>query len=196
MPQLIFRYGTMCSGKSMQLISLATQYNLQNKKILILKPAIDTRFSDTEIVSRNDLRIKVDYLITSDFDITSICELNKVSCILVDEAQFLKEKHVEQLRMISFKTKVICYGLLTDFQSKLFEGSKRLVELADSKEEIFSICHYCNGTSKLNIRHVNNHAVFTGEVIQLGGEEAYYQTCVVCYFRIKNKNCKNEELDR
>lgn len=186
----------MCSGKSMQLISLATQYTLQNKKILILKPAIDTRFSDTEIVSRNDLRVKVDYLLTSDFDLTSICELTKVSCIFVDEAQFLKEKQVDQLRLISFKTKVICYGLLTDFQSKLFEGSKRLVEVSDLSEEISSICHYCNGTSKFNIRHMNNHPVFTGEVIQLGGEEAYYQTCALCYFRLKNKNSKNEEVDR
>lgn len=196
MPQLIFRYGTMCSGKSMQLISLATQYSLQGKKIIILKPKMESRFSETEIISRNDLRVRVDYLIDDSFDITSIGNIQKVSCILVDEVQFLKPHHIEQLRVIAFKVRVICYGLLTDFQSKLFDGSKRLVELSDKIESISSICHYCNESAQFNMRHVNNHPVFTGNVIMLGAEDCYYQTCAVCYFRIKNKNTKSEEIDR
>jgi thymidine kinase len=108
---------------------------------------------------------------------------DSIHCVLVDEAQFLDPKHVDQLRLITiaWNVPVICYGLRTDFRSNLFPGSRRLMEVADSIEEIKTTCHYCNRKSVFNLKHVNGVADCTGPAVQLGAEEKYYPTCYQCY---------------
>jgi thymidine kinase len=106
-----------------------------------------------------------------------------ISCILVDEAQFISAAHIEELRKISLvkSIPVICYGLRSDFRTRLFEGSRRLMELADSIEEVKATCHYCNRKSIANLKHVNGIAALDGPTVQLGAEEKYYPVCYKCY---------------
>jgi thymidine kinase len=106
-----------------------------------------------------------------------------ISCILVDEAQFISAAHIEELRKITLvkSIPVICYGLRSDFRTRLFEGSRRLMELADSIEEVKATCHYCNRKSIANLKHVNGIAALDGPSVQLGAEEKYYPVCYKCY---------------
>ena len=124
-------------------------------------------------------------MISPDTDILKIPVLRekKVHCILVDEAQFLGSYQIDQLRMVtdSFNIPVICYGLRTDFRTNLFPGSRRLLELADSIEEVETTCHYCANKAILNLKHVNGVADTSGPTVQLGAEEKYYPTCFGCY---------------
>ena len=112
-------------------------------------------------------------------------EERNISCVLVDEAQFLDPKHVDQLRYItkSWNVPVICYGLRTDFRTHLFPGSRRLMELADAIEEVKTTCQFCNRKAVYNLKHVNGKADCTGPAVQLGAEEKYYPTCFPCYRR-------------
>ena len=106
-----------------------------------------------------------------------------ISCVLVDEAQFLSARVVEELRRITldWDIPVICYGLRTDFKSYLFEGSQRLMELADSIEEVKATCYFCNRKSIMNLKHVGGIATNIGPSVELGTEEKYYPTCYRCY---------------
>jgi thymidine kinase len=143
---------------------------------------MDVRFGVSKIKSRAGLECNADLLVKSD---TKLCFENFIglSCILVDEAQFLSANLIEQLREITRKLDipVICFGLRTDFRSHLFEGSKRLIELSDSIEEIKVTCHYCERKAILNLKHVNGKPVLDGPSIQLGTEELYFPVCYKCY---------------
>ena len=107
----------------------------------------------------------------------------EIDCILVDEVQFLSGDIIDQLRTITIErgVPVICYGLRSDFRSQLFAGSKRLMELADSIEEVKATCHFCNRKSIMNLKHVNATASLEGPSIQLGMEETYFPVCYACY---------------
>lgn len=110
-------------------------------------------------------------------------ESRSVHCVLVDEAQFLEPKHIDQLRFIthSWKVPVICYGLRTDFRTNLFPGSKRLMEIADAIEEVKTTCQFCNRKAVFNLKHVDGRADCSGPAVQLGAEEKYFPTCFPCY---------------
>lgn len=182
MAKLYFRYGSVGSAKTLNLLAVAHNYRQQGKKILLLKPKMDTRFGADQIKSRAGLEMAADILVDAD---TKLLELNLegVSCILVDEAQFLNRSVIEQLRYITLLKgiPVICYGLRTDFRTHLFEGASRLMELADSIEEVKATCHYCNRKSIMNIKHVDGVATVDGPTVQLGAEEKYYPVCFSCY---------------
>jgi thymidine kinase len=182
MAKLYFRHGTVGSAKTLNLLAVAHNYRQQGKRILLVKPAMDTRFGKESIKSRAGLEMSADILVTEDTDLLTQA-FEGVSCLLVDEAQFLSKRIIEQLREITLKQDipVICYGLRTDFRSRLFEGSLRLMELADSIEEVKATCHYCNRKSIMNLKHVNGKAVLDGPSIQLGAEERYYPVCYRCY---------------
>src|SRR5262245_22954465 len=137
MAKLYVRHGTMGSAKTMNLLAVAHNYRSQGKRVMLLKPLCDTRFSEKTIVSRSGLSIDADRRLSRDSALEP-ADFEGMSCVLVDEAQFLSAAVVEQLRGLTLRpgVPVICYGLRTDFQSRLFEGSKRLLELADSIEEI------------------------------------------------------------
>ncbi len=182
MAKLYFRYGTVGSAKTLNLLAVAHNYRQQGKRILLLRPELDTRFGKESIKSRAGLEMAADILVAPK---TPLLEMHweGVSCILVDEAQFLTGHNIEELRKITLlkDVPVICYGLRTDFRTRLFDGSLRLMELADSIEEVKSTCHYCNRKSVANLKHVDGVATLDGPVVQLGAEERYYPVCYKCY---------------
>jgi len=182
MAKLYFRFGTVGSAKTLTLLAIAHNYRQQGKQVLLIKPEIDTRFGKENIKSRAGLEMPADIIVGPDTKIV-LNGLDNVHCIIVDEAQFLSTYIVDQLRTIAHENDipVICYGLRTDFKSNLFEGSKRLLELADSIEEMKATCHFCNKKSIMNLKHVNGKAVSDGPSIELGAEEKYFPSCYKCY---------------
>ena len=182
MAKLYFRYGTVGSAKTLNLLAVAHNYREQGKKVLLIRPALDVRFGADNIKSRAGLEMKADILVTEDTDLF-LEDLEGVSCLLVDEAQFLSKEIIDQLRRITHEKNipVLCYGLRTDFRSNLFDGSHRLMELADSIEEIKATCHYCNKKSIMNLKHVDGIATLEGPTVQLGAEEAYFPCCYNCW---------------
>lgn len=170
MSKLYFRYGTVGSAKTLNLLAVAHTYQMQDKKVYLIKPAMDERFPD--ITTRAGLTKKADLEVE-----TSLPFIPSVDCILVDEVQFLSPEIVDQLHDLSKKTPVICYGLRTNFKKELFPGSKRLLELADSIEEIKNTCHYCNSKSVFNSKQINGVKIYEGDSIELGAEELYLPVC-------------------
>lgn len=177
MAKLYFRYGTMDSAKTLNLLAVAHNYRKQGKRVLLFKPALDDRFGDRSIASRSGLRADADRLLEAD-TVLSMEELRGLDCILVDEAQFLSPAVVDQLRMLTLRLDlpVICYGLRTDFQTRGFPGALRLMELADSIEEVKVTCQHCGSKAVFNMRTAGGEAVIEGEQIALGDEE-YLPVC-------------------
>lgn len=182
MAKLYFRYGTVGSAKTLNLLAVAHNYKQQGKEVLLVKPALDERFGKQNIKSRAGLEKEADILVEPDTDLL-IQLYEGIDCILVDEAQFLSAQVIDQLRHITRENNipVICYGLRTDFRSHLFEGSKRLMEVADSIEEVKSTCYFCNRKATLNLKHVNGKATVLGPSVQLGAEETYLPACFPCF---------------
>jgi thymidine kinase len=182
MAKLYFRHGTMGGAKTLNLLAVAHNYRQQGKKILLMKPGFDTRFGKEKIRSRAGLEMLADVLIEDEKSLKDIPH-EGVACILVDEAHFLSAKVIDRLREIALchDIPVLCYGLRTDFKSLLFEGSKRLMELSDSIEEVKSTCHFCNRKSIMNLKHVDGVAVSEGPSIELGADEKYFPACFSCY---------------
>ena len=110
-------------------------------------------------------------------------DFNGVDCVVVDEAQFLSKSVIDQFRTIAtnHSIPVICYGLRTDFRGNLFEGSKRLFEIADSIEEIKTTCAFCNRKAIFNLKLVDGKPSLSGPTIELGSEEKYLPACAPCY---------------
>lgn len=182
MAKLYFRHGTVGSAKTLNLLAVAHNYRNQGKKVLLMKPDLDTRFGKERIKSRAGLEMQADVLIEN-IDSMRKIDYSEVHCVLVDEAQFLSAPVIEELRRITldYGIPVLCYGLRTDFKSFLFEGSRRLMELADSIEEVKATCHYCDRKSIMNLKHVNGVATNEGPSVDLGAEEKYFPTCYKCY---------------
>lgn len=182
MAKLYFRYGTVCSAKTLNLLAVAHNYRQQQKKVLLVKPALDVRFGRNNIKSRAGLQTEADILIDEYTDLT-LLTFTGIDCLLVDEVQFMPAHIIDQLREITLTLHipVICYGLRTDFRTKLFEGSRRLMEVADSIEEIKSTCHYCNKKAVVNLKHVDGRACIEGQSVELGAEEKYFPACYGCY---------------
>lgn len=182
MAKLYFRYGAVGSAKTLNLLAVAHNYRQQGKKVLLARPKLDVRFGSENIRSRAGLEVKADVLVESSTDFF-LLDLSMINCILVDEAQFLSARIIEQFREITLEKDipVICYGLRTDFRTKFFEGSSRLMELADSIEEVKTTCHYCQRKAIMNLKHVNGHATLDGPSIELGCEEKYFPVCYGCY---------------
>lgn len=203
MGKLIFNHGTMSSGKSLRLLS--TAYNFQEHEIpfIIFKSEIDTRdgkdtihsraLGDRECVSispENNLFHLVEKLNNSLIEDGE----KPLKWVLVDEAQFLTEEQVDQLAAIAdvMNINVICYGLRTDFRTKLFPGSKRLFEIADCFEEVKSSC-FCGKKTMFNARVNSNKEIVTdGEQVEIGGDDRYISYCRKCYFaKTGNEYYKN-----
>jgi thymidine kinase len=182
MAKLYFRYGTVGSAKTLNLLAVTHNYQQQNKRVFLLKPRLDVRFGENEVTSRAGLSKTADILITDEtlFDMN---DFKGVDCIVVDEAQFLSKSVIDQFRAIASvqKIPVICYGLRTDFRGNLFEGSKRLFEIADSIEEIKTTCAFCNRKGIFNLKLVDGKPTVSGPTIELGTEERYLPACANCY---------------
>ena len=178
MAKLYFRYGTMDSAKSMNLLAVAHNYRKQGKRVLLMKPRLDTRFGAAKVSSRSGLEAEADVLIDEE-TVLQPAEFANIDCVLVDEAQFLPPAVIDDLRRITVEPgiPVICYGLRTDFRTRLFPGSQRLMELADAIEEVKVTCQYCHRKATCNLRFVNGTPTVRGPQIQLGAEEHYAPVC-------------------
>ena len=186
MAKLYFRHGCVSSAKTLNLLAVAHNYKSQGKGVLLVKPAMDTRFGASNITSRAGLQQEADIMVDENTDLLtdiSVEQREDMYCILVDEAQFLSPKHIDQLRTITllWKVPVIAFGLRTDFRANLFPGSRRLLEVADTIEEVKTTCYLCNKKAVFNLKHVNGVADCTGPAVQLGAEEKYFPTCFGCY---------------
>ena len=172
----------MGSAKTMNLLAVAHNYEQQGKRVILIKPSIDDRFGADMIRSRTGLERKADICVAADTQIP-LDTLAGVSCILVDECQFLSEYVVHQLRNITvdLDIPVICYGLRTNFKTRLFEGAKRLMEVADAIEEVKTTCAFCNRKAVFNIKLRHGNACTTGTEIELGAEDLYQPTCCRCF---------------
>lgn len=193
MAKLYFRYGAVGSAKTLNLVAVAHNYRSQQKKVVLIKPRLDSRFGESVIRSRSGLEAEADLLVDSNTKLDDK-DFFGAHCVLVDEAQFLSPNLVEQLRELTLRLNipVICYGLRNDFRSQLFEGSKRLIELADAIEEIKSTCHFCNKKATMNLKHVGGVPTRDGASIELGGEEKFLPACFSCY-RDAFKVVKNDD---
>lgn len=182
MAKMYFRFGSMNCGKTTALLQVAHNYEEKGMKILIVKSSIDKK-GDTSIVSRLGISRVVDILVPPNESIFSNTNLDNISCILVDEVQFMTSKQIKELWIVS-KLKdipVICYGLKTNFKGELFEGSKAVLEVADELEELSTICK-CGNKARFNARVVNNKFTYNGDEVAIDGIDASYEPlCGNCY---------------
>ena len=185
MAKLYFKYGAMGSSKTAQ--ALITKYNYEENdmRVWLIKPSADTRDGAQILRSRIGLEAQVD-VITPAIDIYRLFgEAKAGSCdvIIVDECQFLVSEQIDQLRAIvnDFSIPVLCFGLRTDFQTKLFPGSRRLMEIADAIQEIKTICD-CAAKATVNARiDSEGYIVTEGAQVVLGGNDSYIAMCHRCY---------------
>lgn len=188
MAKLYFRYGAMNSGKSTVLLQTAFNYEERGHRVLLAKPVIDTKGAGS-IASRLGMDRPVDFLIGSDSDpraqFHALLEDAPASCLLVDEAQFLSAAQVDALFRIAVLDgiPVLCYGIRTDFQTVAFPGSRRLLEIAHSIEELKTICR-CGRKAIMNGRVVDGKFTFDGDQVAIDGEDVAYESlCGQCYLR-------------
>lgn len=182
MAKLYFRYGTVGSAKTLNLLAVAHAYNQQNKRVLVIKPALDDRFGRETVKSRAGLERDADLLVHPESTLDPKA-FEGINCVLVDEAQFLSAELVDQLRRIScdLDIPIICYGLRTDFRTDLFSGSRRLFELADEISEVKTTCFFCDSRALFNLKFANGKPTREGPAIDLGAEEKYLPSCARCY---------------
>ena len=187
MAKLNFKYATMNSGKTLDLIRTAYNYEENGYNVLLLKPAVDTK-GEKCIESRVGLKRQVDYLIEKNDNIIDkiSSNLKDITCIFVDEVQFLSKKQIDELFLISkvFDINVICYGLRLNFKMEAFEGSKRLLEIAEELEELKTICK-CGNIARYLGRKVNGNYVLEGDEIIIDGTDnvEYIPLCGDCYLK-------------
>ena len=186
--KLYFRYGTMGSAKTALLLTNAYNFEERGIAYLCYKPATDTRESKNVIRSRIGIERDCRWIYPDSDIFEELASMNESGAmlpewILVDEAQFLSASQVDQLARIvdEFGCNIICYGLRTDFQTNLFEGSRRLFELADSIDEVKSTCS-CGGKTIVNARIDSKGEIITqGEQVEIGGNDRYMAVCRRCW---------------
>lgn len=206
MAKLHFKYSTMNSGKTVDLLRTAYNYEENNYKVLVLKPSVDTKAANKIKTRMANLERIVDCLIDEEDSIIELLsnKLDDVKCIFIDESQFLTRNQVDELYTISksLDIPVICYGLRLNFKMESFEGSRRLLEIADVLEELKTLCK-CGQIARYVGRKVNGEYTVDGEVIVIDGAEGvmYVPLCGECYLsevknmdlpKIKNKIMRRE----
>jgi len=190
MAKLYFRYSSMNAGKSLDLLKVAYNYEERGQQVLLLTSGLDNRYVVGKIKSRVGLE-KEAKIIRKE---TNILELYKkqnikgISCILIDEVQFFTKAQIFQLSDIVdyYNIPVICYGLRSDFMLEPFEGSKYLMAIADSIEELKTIC-YCGKKAIINAKIIDDKIITVGEQVEVGGNELYVSLCRKCYKERKLK---------
>ncbi|RSK28963.1 thymidine kinase [Bacillus sp. HMF5848] len=185
MAQLFFKYGAMNSGKSIEILKVAHNYEEQDKPVMIFTSGIDDRDEVGYVSSRIGFRRKATPIFT-DTNIYELVEQTnpKPYCLLIDEVQFLSKEHVLQLAKIvdALDIPVMGFGLKNDFRNELFEGSKYMLLYADKIEEMKTICWFCKRKATMNLRVTEDgKPVYEGEQIQIGGNDAYYPVCRKCH---------------
>ena len=186
MAKLYFKYGAMGSSKTAQ--ALITKYNYEENdlRVWLIKPSADTRDGMQTLRSRIGLEAQVE-VIPPEMDIMERFRQTQAwqcDVIIADECQFLTEQQIDQLRSIvnDYNIPVMCFGLRTDFLTRLFPGSRRLMEVADTIQEIKTICD-CGAKATVNARVVDGYIVTQGAQVVLGGNDSYIAMCHKCYVR-------------
>ena len=198
--KLYFRYGTMGSAKTAMLLTTAYNFEERGMSYLCMKPSIDTREKKNVIRSRIGIERECQWVYRDTDLYTMISELvakgTDPDWILVDEAQFLLAEQVDQLALIvdKFGINVICYGLRTDFRTNLFEGSRRLFEIADTIDEIKSTCN-CGRKTIVNARIDSRGEIITeGDQVEIGGNDRYVSVCRNCWRNKKIEQSRKGQL--
>ncbi|HEM3165083.1 TPA: thymidine kinase [Streptococcus suis] len=185
MAQLYYKYGTMNSGKTIEILKVAHNYEEQGKPVVIMTSALDTRDAFGVVSSRIGMRRDA-VAIDDDMDIFGFIEKMEPRpyCVLIDEAQFLRRHHVYDLARVvdELDVPVMAFGLKNDFRNELFEGSKHLLLLADKLDEIKTICQYCSKKATMVLRTQDGKPTYEGAQIQIGGNETYIPVCRKHYF--------------
>lgn len=181
MAQLYYRYSTMNAGKSIELIKVAYNYEERGQRVMTLIPAVDDRYGVGVITSRIGIQREA-VIVKEDTNILELFlaekEKGKIDCVLIDECQFLRKHHVEELIEIvdTFDVPVMAYGLKNDFRNQLFEGSYYMLIYADKIEEIKTIC-WCGRKATMVARVIDGKIVKQGEQIVIGGNDMYVSLC-------------------
>ncbi|MCA9194723.1 MAG: thymidine kinase [Planctomycetales bacterium] len=182
MAKLYFYYSAMNAGKSTILLQSSYNYRERGMQTLILQPEIDSRFGVGKVASRIGLEAEartftaVDNLLAI---VGQLLESQPLHCVLVDEAQFLTKQQVRQLSDVcdDLQIPVLAYGLRTDFQGNLFEGSQHLLAWADTLTEVKTICH-CGRKATMVLRiDAHGQPIKDGQQVQIGGNERYLSVC-------------------
>ncbi|CAB4530837.1 MAG: thymidine kinase [Actinobacteria bacterium] len=194
MAKLYFRHGAMNSGKSTALLQVAHNYEERGQAVILAKPNTDSKGEDA-IVSRLGVERSVDLLVAPNenlrVEFTLLANEHRarsnspVSCLLIDEAQFLTREQVNQALEIAVLdgVPVLAYGIRTDFQTKGFPGSLRLLEIAHTLEELKTICR-CGKKAMFNARKLGGDFIFTGNQVAIDGDVVTYESlCASCYFK-------------
>ena len=182
MAKLHFFYSTMNAGKSTSLLQSNHNYKETGLDTLIFLPDETSKLSKGKIVSRIGLSAKA-IITKKDFDFYTFIKKNKtekLSCVLIDEAQFLSKIQVRQLGKVAdlLNIPVMCYGIRTDFQGELFEGSSELLSLADNLIELKTICYDCGRKATMVVRRDENNKIVTeGSKVVVGGNDIYTPVC-------------------
>ena len=183
--QLYYKYGTMNSGKTIEILKVAHNYEEQGKPVVIMTSALDTRDGVGIVSSRIGMRREA-IPISNETDIIGLVTRlpKKPYCVLIDECQFLNKQHVYDLARVvdELGIPVMAFGLKNDFQNELFEGSRYLLLMADKIDEIKTICQFCSKKATMVLRTENGKPVYEGDQIQIGGNETYIPVCRKHYF--------------
>lgn len=188
MAKLFFRYSTMNAGKSIDILRIKNNYNEYGDEVILLTSSKDDRYGVGKITSR--IGIQADAIPIDDsiniFNLIYKIE-EKISCILVDESQFLTKDQIFQLSDVvdQLNIPVICYGLRSDFSLEPFEASKYLMAIADNVEEIKTICSECKRKKAVvNARIIDDKIITEGDQVQIGGNKSYKTLCRRCYKKL------------
>lgn len=202
MAKLYFKFGAMKCGKTRDLIKTWYNYNEKGMSVIIIKPGDDKKAGEN-IQSRANEELRANYVVPTNVNIYDLISFhlvdNNLDCILVDEAQFLTAKQVDELSDIvdNFNIPVLCYGLRADAFSHLFTGSQRLFEIADVLEELKAVCK-CGSKATYNLRldRIDGELIpiFSGPQIAIDGIDSDYDSvCRPCYKKLRRKYGKEEK---
>jgi thymidine kinase len=184
MAKLYFRYSAMNAGKSTALLQVAYNYEENGRRVAIFTAAIDTRYGSGIVTSRLGPQRAVETFGENTDFLARFSRDRDLSCVLIDEAQFLQPEQVRQLHRIAhvLNIPVICYGIRSDFLGDPFPGAAYLLTLADSIEEVKNICS-CGRKATMNVR-VDEHGkrITTGEQVAIEGATRYVQLCGACFY--------------
>ena len=190
MAKLYFKYGAMGSSKTANALITKFNYEERNMTVWLVKPSVDKRDGADVVRSRVGLEAPADVIFPTDDIVEIYKSREKVDVIVADECQFFTEEQIDQMRFIvdNYDVPVLCFGLRTDFRTKMFSGSRRLFELADSITEIKTMCS-CGSKATVNARIAPDGRVITsGQQIFLGGNDSYVAMCHKCYMKRIEEN--------
>ena len=180
MAQLFFRYGAMASGKSIEILKVAHNYETQQRHVLLLTSALDNRSGVGEIASRIGMQRSALAISDAD-DLFKLIQdqQDDVAAVLIDEAQFMTKEQVLELTQVvdDLNIPVLAFGLKNDAFNNLVPGSEALLIYADKIEEMKTLCSFCGRKATMNLRISDGQPVYEGAQVQIGGDEAYMPVC-------------------